>query len=122
MLRSLKAAGLALALAMACSGVAVAQNGYGYYDRGRGDAYDQYGNRGYGYNDSGLRIARSTGYNDGSRMAFHDLNHYKRFNPYPRGSYSHADHGYHREYGDKNSYRDEYARGYRAGYASTFRR
>jgi hypothetical protein len=106
MLRSSKAAGLALSIAMACSGAAVAQD--------RGDRY--------AYDDGAMRIARSTGYNDGSRMAYHDLDHRKPFNPYPRAQFAHADHGYHREYGDKYAYRSEYERGYRAGYSSTYRR
>jgi hypothetical protein len=118
MLRSMKVAGLALAIAMGGSGLALAQDGYHYYDRD-----DHYGyNNHYGYNDSGLRIARSTGYDDGSRVAYHDLTHRNPFNPYPRGKFSHEDHGYHREYGDKYAYRAEYERGYQAGYQSTFRR
>jgi hypothetical protein len=116
MRNKLRAAALLLAVAVAGSGLALAQDGYHYYDRDKG--YDNH----YGYNDSGLRIARSTGYDDGSRMAYHDLTHYKPFHPYPRGKYSHEDHGYHREYGDKYDYRAEYERGYRAGYAATFRR
>jgi hypothetical protein len=79
MLRSIKLAGLALAIAMGGSGLALAQDGYRYYDRD-----DHYGyNNHYGYNDSGLRIARSTGYDDGSRVAYHDLTHRNPFNPYP---------------------------------------
>ena len=118
MLRSIKVAGLALAMTLASAGFAAAQDGYHYYDR---DDHYGYNNR-YGYNDSGLRIARSTGYDDGSRVAYSDLRHYKPFNPYPRGKYAHEDHGYHHEYGDKYAYRAEYDRGYRTGYAETFRR
>ena len=144
MLRSIKLAGLGLALALASSGVALAQDGYhypdrddhryddhryddhGYYDRDDHRDYDRdhhrrdYGR--YGYDDSGLRIARNTGFDDGAHMAYHDLTHYKPFDPYPRGKFAHEDHGYHHEYGDKYAYRAEYERGYRAGYASTFRR
>ncbi len=110
MLRSLKVAGLALATAMACS--CAAQGGYRYYDApGR-----------YAYQNDGLRIARSTGYEDGSRMGYHDLTRYKPFDPYPRAQFRNEDHGYHREYGDKYAYRDEYEHGYQAGYQSTFRR
>jgi len=109
MLRSLKLAGVALAAAMACS--CAAQGGYRYYAPDR-----------YAYQNDGLRIARSTGYDDGSRMGYHDLSHYKRFDPEPRGEFRNADHGYHHEYGDRYAYRQEYERGYRAGYESTFRR
>ncbi len=107
--RVAKLAGLALAAAMACS--CAAQNGYRYYAPDR-----------YGYQDNALRVARSTGYDDGSRMAYHDLDHRKPFNPYPRGEYSHDDHGYQHNYGDKYAYRAEYERGYQAGYRATFRR
>lgn len=112
MSRIIKLAGVGLAAAMACSCAARVPVGYGYYAPPSQ----------YGYQNDGRRIARSTGYDDGSRMGYHDLSHYKPFNPYPRGQYGHADHGYHREYGDRNAYRAEYERGYRAGYASTFRR
>ena len=110
MLKSIKIAGLALAAAMACSCAVRAQGPY-RYDDGYARAYAD-----------GLRIARSTGYEDGLRMGYHDLNHYKRFNPYPRGKFRNEDHGYHHEYGDKYAYREEYARGYGAGYQSAFRR
>ncbi len=112
MSRIIKLAGVGLAAAMACSCAARVPVGYGYYAPPSQ----------YGYQNDGRRIARSTGYDDGSRMGYHDLSHYKPFNPYPRGQYGPADHGYHREYGDRNAYRAEYERGYRAGYASTFRR
>jgi hypothetical protein len=111
MSRVIKLAGLALASAMACSCAVRAQSGYRYY----GPDVPR-------YEDSALRIARNTGYDDGSRMAYSDLSHYKPFDPYPRGKYAHEDHGYHREYGDKYAYRTEYERGYRDGYAATFRR
>lgn len=117
-MRSIKGAVVALTILMAWGTTAIAQEGYRYYDR---DDHYGYYNRG-DYDPAGLRIARSTGYDDGSRVAYHDFTHYKPFDPYPRGKYAHEDHGYHREYGDKYAYRAEYERGYRAGYASTFRR
>ena len=51
MRNKLRAAALLLAVAVAGSGLALAQDGYHYYDRDKG--YDNH----YGYNDSGLRIA-----------------------------------------------------------------
>ena len=120
MWRKLRAAALLTAIAAASSGFVLAQDGYGYPGRDRDRYYDR-GNY-YDYNQEGMRIARSTGYSDGARMAYSDLRHGKPFSPYPRGKFAHADHGYHHEYGDKYAYREAYARGYRAGYEATFRR
>ncbi len=88
-------------------------------DDDRGGAY--YGNGYYGgnYVDSS-RIAYDTGYQDGATMAREDLYKNKRFNPNPRARFDDRDHGYHREYGDKNLYKDHYTDGYRAGYEATF--
>ena len=84
------------------------RDGYrdGYYQR---DSY--YGNVGY-----------RTGYQDGSDMAREDLYKGKHFNPNPRGRYDDKDHGYRREYGDKNYYKQQYTNGYRAGYQAVFDR
>ena len=46
----------------------------------------------------------------------------KTFNPEPRGRYDDRDHGYRREYGDKNFYRQQYTEGYRAGYQAGYDR
>lgn len=119
MKKQASAAALLLAMAMAGSGFALAQNGDGYYDRDDHYGYDNH----YGYNESGLRMARSTSYDDGgSRMAYHDFTHRKPYDSYSRGKFAREDPGYHRQYGDKYAYRVEYERGYRAGYETTFRR
>jgi hypothetical protein len=87
----------------------------GGYDRG-GDIYDQ---SGYGY---GGNIGYRAGYQDGISQAREDTYKNKRFNSNPRGKYDDRDHGYRREYGDKNSYKAQYSDGYRAGYEASFRR
>ena len=89
------------------------------YQRGDDYRYD----RDYAYDNfqRGMRIAHQIGYQDGSQVAREDMWHGKPFNPYPRGRLRRADRGYHREYGDKNAYRDRYADGYRDGYMSAFR-
>jgi hypothetical protein len=90
-------------------------------DRYRGGAY--YGNGYYGgsyaYNS---RIGYDTGYQDGATMAREDISKSKPFNPNPRARFDDRDHGYHREYGDKNAYKAQYTDGYRAGYETTFNR
>ena len=97
----------------------------GWRDRGgdrddyRGGAYYGNGYSGGSYADSS-RVAYDTGYQDGVTMAREDLNKNKRFNPNPRARFDDRDHGYHREYGDKNLYKDRYTDGYRAGYQATF--
>ena len=110
MLRNLKMAALVLAVAMA-SGVALAQEGRSYYDRDDSS---------YGY--PRIRIAWDMGYQAGSRVARQDLTHRKPYDPYPRGKYSHEDHGYRGEYGDRDAYMNQYARGYQQSYVRSFGR
>ncbi len=87
-------------------------------DRYRNNGY--YGNGYYGNNAYDSRIGYDIGYQDGVTMAREDQYKNKPFNPNPRARFEDRDHGYRREYGDKNSYRAEYADGYRAGYQATF--
>ena len=88
----------------------------GGYNTRSGDVYDQ---SDYGYDgNTGYR----TGYQDGVSQAREDMDKNKRFNLNPRGKYDDRDHGYRREYGDKNSYKAQYSDGYRVGYESAFRR
>ncbi|MGA2697150.1 MAG: hypothetical protein ABSE92_13895 [Terriglobales bacterium] len=75
-----------------------------------------------GYRDPSVRVAHVIGFEDGSLVGRQDLFHGKAFQPFPRGKYAHEDRGYHREYGDKFAYEQEYANGYRAGYQRAFRR
>jgi hypothetical protein len=111
MLRHLKMAALVLAVAMASSGVARAQEGRSYYDRDES-----------GYGHPRIRVGWDMGYQDGSRVARQDLTHRKPYDPYPRGKYSPEDHGYRGEYGDRDAYRNQYARGYQQGYVRSFGR
>ena len=104
MLRNVKMAALVLAVAIASSGVARAQDGRSYYDRDDS-----------GYLRPRIRIAWDLGYQDGSRVARQDFTDRKPYDPYPRGKYSHEDHGYRGEYGDRYAYMNQYARGLSAG-------
>lgn len=89
-------------------------------DRYRDNAYrgnGYYGSGSYGYNS---RNGYDIGYQDGVTIAREDLNKNKSFNPNPRARFDDRDHGYRREYGDKNAYKAQYTDGYRAGYEATF--
>jgi hypothetical protein len=70
MRRSSRLAGMVLALEMAGSGVALAQGGYQYYDRGD-----------YSYSRENTRIAHDFGYDDGSRVAREDFVRRKPYDP-----------------------------------------
>ena len=72
-----------------------------------------------GYSGS---VGYQIGYQDGTTVAREDLAKNKRFDPNPRGPYDDRDHGYRREYGDKNYYKQQYSDGYRAGYQAVFDR
>lgn len=93
------------------------QNAAGWRD---GDGYrdDWQSSGGWrGDNDVAYRF----GYDDGSIMARGDIERRKSYNSKPRGRYDDCDHGYRREYGDKNEYKAEYTNGYRAGYDAVMR-
>ena len=111
MRRKITMMALAATLTMAFSGLALAQEGYRFYDRD-----------GYGYGRAAFRVAQDFGFEDGSFTARQDIAKAKLYNPNPRGSFKHEDHGYRREFGDKYEYREAYARAYRQGYDRIFRR
>jgi len=104
------------------------RSGFNTEQRGwHGDRDDRYrngyyGNGYYGDNAYDSRVGYNSGYQDGVTTAREDLYKNKPFNPNPRGRFEDRDHGYDREYGDKNSYRAEYTNGYRTGYQATFNR
>ena len=83
----------------------------------RGNGY--YRGNSYGYSS---RVGYDIGYQDGVNVAREDLSRNKSFNPNPRGPFDDRDHGYRREYGDRNAYRSQYTDGYRAGYQATIDR
>jgi hypothetical protein len=99
------------------------------YENIRGRDYDDDDDHGYrgagnwnwhdnrGGNDS---PAYNIGFRDGSTVAREDIASHKKFNPNPRGRYDDKDHGYRRQYGDKNQYKSQYTVGYRDGYQSNF--
>ena len=89
---------------------------YRYSDR---DNY-RYDNRHYGF-QRGRHVAREFGFRDGAQVAREDAWRGKPYNPYPRGRYDDADHGYRREFGNRHEYRERYTEAYRQGYESQSR-
>jgi flagellar biosynthesis/type III secretory pathway protein FliH len=85
----------------------------------RGSDPDDFHYQRNGYSGS---VGYQIGYQDGATVAREDLAKNKRFDPNPRGPYEDRDHGYLREYGDKNYYQQQYSDGYRAGYQAVFDR
>ena len=86
---------------------------------GNGDAddYPAVYSGGYGGSWFGNR-AYQIGFRDGASVAREDAARGKPFNPNPRGRYDDEDHGYSSAYGNKSTYKAQYANGYRAGYES----
>jgi len=117
MVRNLKAVALAAVMALALSGGMMAQEGSGQWRGG-----PPQGRYGYHGRHDRFQPGYDQGYRDGSVVAGQDLNHRKPYDPYPRGKYANMDRGYHRDLGDKEAYRQDYAAGYRSGYASIFHR
>jgi len=62
--------------------------------------------------------AHQIGFQDGASVAREDAARGKPYNPRPRGRYDDEDHGYSSAYGNKSTYKAQYANGYRAGYES----
>jgi hypothetical protein len=88
------------------------------WDRDRDDGRYIYSQSDDGYgSDVGYRV----GYQDGMSQAREDMYRNKPFNASPRGRYDDRDHGFRREYGDKNNYKAQYTDGYRVGYESAIR-
>jgi hypothetical protein len=112
-----------------------ARGGYGYNDgdrddRGRDNRSYSNGDRGYngGYGGGsygrGNNPAYDIGYRDGQAVGQKDRQHGKAFRPDKNDQYEDADHGYNKQYGDKNQYksmyRDAFQRGYQDGYGRRY--
>lgn len=107
----------------------------GWYRRGYQEGYqngfrDAYSNtvwngRGNEWHGGGWQNGDNPGYRfgyqDGATAARSDIQLGKSYNSKPRGRYDDRDHGYSREYGSKDRYRDDYTAGYRAGYDANYR-
>ena len=86
---------------------------YGYSSR----PYDN----GASYRDV-RRIAYDNGYREGVNAGEHDARRGRRYEPSHQGDWRDADDGYHRDYGDKNFYRQNFRSGFESGYSQGYRR
>ena len=67
-------------------------------------------------------MAMDTGYRDGLAAGLKDLNDHKDYRPEKHDAYEDANHGYHKEYWDKNLYKQQYRKGFIRGYEDAFNR
>lgn len=72
----------------------------------------------WGYGD----VALDTGYRDGLGAGQKDLKDRKEYRPEKHDSYEDADHGYRKNYGSKDLYKQEYRKGFLRGYQDAFNR
>src|SRR3984893_3395427 len=72
----------------------------------------------WGYGD----VALDTGYRDGLGAGQKDLKDRKEFRPEKHDSYEDGDHGYRKNYGSKDLYKQEYRKGFLRGYQDAFNR
>jgi hypothetical protein len=109
---------------VAAAGQAVPRDGYPPYpgqrypDRHYPDRDDGY-RRGswWGYRD----VAFNNGFDDGYRRGLDDARDRDRYDPIGEKWYRKGDRGYHRQYGPRDYYKQQYRDGFRAGYDRGFR-
>lgn len=70
----------------------------------------------WGYSD----VALDTGYRDGLSAGQKDLRDHKDYRPEKHDAYEDGNHGYHKNYGDKNQYKQQYRKGFIRGYEDAF--
>jgi hypothetical protein len=99
-------------------------NGYDPYARNDNDADDVYQNRDYGsYSRNGYgNDASDMGYRDGVAIGQKDRWKGKDFRPQKNDNYEDANHGYRKEYGDKNFFKQQYRRAFVRGYEDGYGR
>ena len=74
--------------------------------------------RDWGYSD----VAFDTGYRDGLGAGQKDQREHKDYRPQKHDLYEDADHGYRKNYGHKNLYKEQYRKGFLRGYEDAFDR
>lgn len=72
----------------------------------------------WGYSD----VAFDTGYRDGLSAGQKDWRDHKDYRPEKHDSFEDANHGYHKGYGDKSRYKEQYRKGFLRGYGDAFNR
>jgi hypothetical protein len=65
-------------------------------------------------------VATDIGYRDGLSAGQNDLRDHKEYRPEKHDSYKDADHGYRKDYGNKDLYKEQYRKGYMRGYEDAF--
>jgi hypothetical protein len=65
-------------------------------------------------------VATDIGYRDGLSAGQNDLRNHKQYRPEKHDAYEDADHGYRKDYGDKNLYKEQYRKGFMRGYEDAF--
>jgi hypothetical protein len=75
----------------------------------------------WGARQPNSNVAYHEGYLRGIRAGEQDARRGDRFEFYDEGDYRSADHGYRREFGNREYYRNEYRRGFEAGYSNGYR-
>ena len=65
-------------------------------------------------------MATDIGYRDGLSAGQNDLRNRKQYRPEKHDAYEDADHGYRKDYGDKNRYKEQYRKGFMRGYEDAF--
>ena len=66
------------------------------------------------------RIAHENGYHEGREAGEHDARRGRSFSFDRHDDWRDADHGYRRDYGDREFYRHEFREGFRAGYTDGY--
>ena len=97
----------------------------GYGNNRYGDDRYGYGDRGYGYpqgRDQRVVSAFDIGRRDGFEKGQEDARDRDRYDPRRHKWYRDAERGYENRYGSKDRYRDEYRRGFVAGYQQAYGR
>jgi len=81
---------------------------------------------GYGYPTHEVRnvqrIAYDNGYREGVEEGQKDAHKHRPYSLERHDEFRDADHGYHRDYGDRELYRRAYRDGFRSGYNQAFER
>jgi len=67
-------------------------------------------------------VATDTGYRDGLQAGLSDLRQRKDFKPEKHDAYEDAKHGYRKNYGDKQLYKEQYRKAFLRGYEDAFNR
>ena len=65
-------------------------------------------------------VATDIGYRDGISAGQADLRNHKEYHPEKHDAYKDADHGFRKDYGDKNLYKEQYRKGFTRGYEDAF--